>query len=79
MNAERRRQIGKIERLISEAKDQLDSVRADDQEALDRPPEGLRTSQQDQAMQEAIDALDSAFEDLESAEGDLAAARGGDP
>ncbi|MGI6175785.1 MAG: hypothetical protein ACOYJC_06455 [Christensenellales bacterium] len=66
MNKERKNQIQQAVNLSVEAKDILDDVRQDEQDALDNTPENLQSSDRYYENESAIEALDDAIENLDS-------------
>ena len=71
MNKARRKQLDEIQGKLSELRDMIDTVLAEEQEAYDNLPESLQESERGEAMQTAIDAMESAIESCEEAEGSL--------
>jgi phage shock protein A len=67
MNNERRKRIADVVSKLEEAKEELDSLRDEEQEAYDNTPESLQESDRGYAMQEAIDNLESACNSVEEA------------
>ena len=72
MNKQRRKELADIlakleelENLRSEIKERLETVRAEEEEALDNLPESLQDSERGQQMQEYIDTLDEAIDNLD--------------
>ena len=74
MNQQRRTKLKKARGLVSEAKEIVESVRDEEQEAYDNLPESIMDSERGERMEEAIDLLDSAVSNLESAEEDIGSA-----
>lgn len=66
MNAKRRKELEKVIALIEEAKNQLEALKEEEQEAFDNMPEGLQYSEKGERMEEVISYLDDAFSELES-------------
>ena len=71
MNKARRNQLAEIKEKLSELRDMIDTVLAEEQEAYDNLPESLQESERGEAMQTAIDAMESAIESCEEAESSL--------
>jgi hypothetical protein len=71
MNEERRGKIKEALKWISTAKDLIDSVREDEQAALDNLPEGLKESEQGRQMDEWVALLDEASNSCDSIDSDL--------
>lgn len=67
MNKYRRTAIAEIVEQLCEARDSLESVKDEEEEALENYPENLRYSERGEAMQEA-------FENLEEAHGAISEA-----
>ncbi len=76
MNKERRKTLKDILERISAIKDDIEGVKAEEEEALDALPESLRDGEHGTTMQEAVDALDSAYSLCESLESDIETAMG---
>lgn len=75
MNKLRRKElkdiISKLEELDSlrqEITEQLESVKYDEEEALNNLPESLQEGARGQHMQECIDTMENVIDDLESAD-----------
>lgn len=60
-----REKISELETLIEDAKNIAESVRDEEQEALDNMPESLQQGERGEAMQEAIEQLDALVDALE--------------
>jgi hypothetical protein len=83
MNKDRRSRIGKmvellhaaknkiealdVESALTEAKEALDEVRNEEQEAFDNMSENLQGGERGDAMQEAVSELESAVSELDEA------------
>lgn len=67
MNNERRKRIANVISKLEEAKEELDSLRDEEQEAYDNMPESLQESDRGYAMEEAVDNLESAYNSVEEA------------
>ena len=65
MNKNRRKMIRKIVEQLGGLKEELDSVKDEEQEALDSMPENLQESERGEEMQKAIDVMEDACGDLE--------------
>lgn len=65
MNAKRRKVIDKLSAQIEEIKMAIDSLRDDEQEALDNLPDSLQETERGEKMESAIEALDYASDDLQ--------------
>ena len=61
MNKARRKRIQDVQTQLEVLKQEIDSIMAEEQEALENMPESLQESERGEAMQEAIYALESAF------------------
>ena len=68
MNRQRRTEIRKAINLILEAKDILENVLADEQEAFDNLPEGFQCSERGETMEENISLLEDFIEYLDTDE-----------
>lgn len=66
MNKNRRKMIRKIVEQLGGLKEELDSVKDEEQDALDSMPENLQESERGEEMQMAIDVMEDACGDLES-------------
>lgn len=67
MNNIRRKTLQSIYDIITEAKDNLDEVRDEEECYKDNMPENLQGSERYERAEEAIDALESAISSLEDA------------
>ena len=65
MNKIRKKELAKIIDLLSEAKERLESVRDEEEEAFDNLPENLQESERGQSMQNAIDAMNDILDSLD--------------
>lgn len=68
MNDDRRKRIDEAMEHISAAREILDAVIAEEQEAFDNLPEGLQNSERGQKMEETVGSLYSVHSDLEDME-----------
>lgn len=75
MNKVRRKALDKVISKIEEAKEQLESLQAEEEEYRDNMPENLQGSERYEAadaavdnMSSAVDALDEAISSVESAQ-----------
>jgi hypothetical protein len=66
MNNDRRKQLAALAADIETAKDLLEGVRDEEQDAYDNLPESLQDGERGEVMQQAIEALDQALDDLGS-------------
>lgn len=71
MNNARRKRIDEAMKHLSLARELLETVRDEEQEAYDNLPENLQESERGQKMEEAVDSLDTAVSDLENVESSL--------
>lgn len=71
MNNNRRKRITEAMEHLSLAREILEVVRDEEQEAFDNLPESLQEGERGQKMEEAADALDTAVSDLEDMESSL--------
>ena len=67
MNNERRRQLELLRDAIEGLKLDLGELRDEEQDVFDNLPEGLRSGDRGEAVEECILSLDSASADLDSA------------
>ena len=58
MNKARRKELAEIVELLEEARERLEAVRDEEEEALENLPESLQASERGEAMQAAIDAME---------------------
>ena len=68
MNKVRRNELQKALDHLSEAKELLENVRNEEQDAFDNLPEGLQNADKGQAMEQAVQYLDEAIGQLEDVE-----------
>ena len=68
MNDDRRKRIDEAMEHISAARELLDTVIAEEQEAFDNLPQGLQGSERGQKLEETADSLYSIPSDLEDME-----------
>lgn len=68
MNKVRRKEIAKAIELLEQAREILESVRDDEQEAFDNMPESLQGSERGEAMEEYIYTLEEAIEAIDTDE-----------
>ena len=64
MNRERRKRLMFAVDLMSKAKDVVDNTLNDEQEAIDRIPENLDSSEAYSKMEDAIDLMENASDNL---------------
>ena len=76
MNNIRRKALDKLVSRIQDIRDELESIKYEEEECYENIPEGLKESERAEASQEAassmecaIDYLDSALDEIESAIG----------
>jgi hypothetical protein len=67
MNDARRIKITAIVNILQEAHDNLDDIKAEEEEFLDNMPEGVKSGDQGTKAAEAVDRLDDAITSLEQA------------
>jgi uncharacterized protein YukE len=67
MNESRRTRIAAIMNDIDGAKNMLEEILQEEEEAFDNLPESLQGSEKGETMQEAINTLQDALSDLDSA------------
>lgn len=68
MNKIRRKEIAKAIELMELAREILESVRDEEQEAFDNMPESLQGSERGEAMEEYIYTLEEAIEAMDTDE-----------
>lgn len=68
INDDRRKRIDEAMEHLSAAREILDTVIAEEQEAFDNLPEGLQNSERGQKMEETVGSLYSVHSDLEDME-----------
>ena len=66
MNKARRKEIARAIELMEQAREILESVRDEEQEAFDNMPESLQGSERGEAMEEYIYTLEEAVENLDT-------------
>ena len=71
MNKERRKELEKVEALISEARNLLEEVRDGEEDALCNLPESFQMSERGEKMEDAISSMNDVLDALEEAEGSL--------
>jgi uncharacterized phage infection (PIP) family protein YhgE len=67
MNNARRKSLSQLIGKLEAIKIDLEEIKESEQDALDNLPENMHESEQGQAMQSAIDAMDSADSEIGSA------------
>ncbi len=67
MNKIRRKKLGDAFELISQAKDILEAVKEEEQEAIDNLPDNFRFGERGEEMQGYIEMLDEAYNYLDDA------------
>ncbi len=65
MNKERRDRLSDVIASLEEAKDLLEDVKADEQEAFDNMPEGLQSSERGSKMMDYIDIMEEAGDKID--------------
>ena len=65
MNKARRKWLADVQAAIERAKEELEQIRDEEQEAYDNLPEGIQDSERGETMYENIDNLDTMAGDLE--------------
>jgi hypothetical protein len=71
MNVQTRIEVRAALETLSNVRSILETIRDDEQEKIDRMPEGYFSSAKGEKMQEDFDALENACNDLESIEDNL--------
>lgn len=72
MNAQRRKAIDAITDKLLELKEELESLRDEEQECYDNLPESLQYSERGEAMEENVSDLDEACDELDTVISNLA-------
>ena len=67
MNKHRRTAIAEIAEQISEARDSIESIKDEEEEAYENYPDSLKDTERGEAMQIAIETLEEAYSQLEEA------------
>lgn len=68
MNKARRTELSKIISLIEEARERLEAVRDEEQEAFDNLPENFQYSEKGETMEDYISTMDELLENLDTDE-----------
>jgi len=68
MNKARRKEIARAIELIEEAREILENVRDEEQDAFDNMPESIQSSERGEAMEEYISILDDFIDERLSAD-----------
>ena len=68
MNKLRRKEIARAIELMEQAREILEAVMEEEQEAFDNMPESLQCSERGEAMEEYIGTLEEAIDNLEADE-----------
>lgn len=71
MNAKRRERISAVIQKLGEIKDEIETLRDEEQEAFESMPESLQQSDRGQSSESSVDALNQACNNLEGATTDL--------
>ena len=66
MNKLRRKEIAKAIELMEEAREILETVRDEEQEAYDNMPESLQNSERGETMEEYISTIEGCMDNLET-------------
>lgn len=76
MNKIRRKQLSDIMDKIAEVQELLESVRDEEQEAMDNMPESLQASERYTTMSDAVESMDLALYSLQEAADNIECAIG---
>lgn len=68
MNKPRRKELARVIDLIEQAREILEAVMDEEQEALDNMPESLQQSERGQAMEDYIYTMEEMLENLDTDE-----------
>lgn len=71
MNKTRRKELASIVELIEEARERLEAVKDEEQEAFDNMPESLQESERGETMQEYINIMEKLLDALEDGTDEL--------
>lgn len=66
MNKIRRKEIARAIELMEQAREILEAVRDEEQEAFDNMPESIQTSERGEAMEDYIYTIEEAMENLDT-------------
>ena len=77
MNAQRRKQLERIEALITEARSLLEEVVTEEKDAYDNMPESIQNSERGETMSDNLSQLEDMVANLEEAEDILINVRNG--
>jgi len=78
MNASRRKQLVEAISCVSQAKQIIEEVQSEEQDAFDNMPESLQSGEKGEAMSEGLDHLQEFIDALDELEnGDVATMAGG--
>ena len=66
MNRIRRKELAEIISLIEEARERLEAVRDDEQEAFDNLPESIQYSERGETMEEYISTMEELLDYLDT-------------
>lgn len=67
MNKTRRQQLNELAEKIRELNDEVETLRAEEQDYYDNMPESFQDGEKGERAQDAIDAMDEALEYLDNA------------
>lgn len=67
MNKRRREKISKAVNYLKTARDLVDTVMSEEQDAFDSTPESIQDSEKGEKMEEAIGNLDDAIDNIDTA------------
>ena len=67
MNKERRIRLEKIVFALEDLRDQIESIKVEEEGCYDNLPEGLQDSERGEQMQENIDNLDEVYDQVDEA------------
>jgi len=75
VNKDRRKRLAEIEGKLEELKDQLEAIRAEEEEAFDNLPESIQDGEKGQnidanreALEQAVDSLDESLNAIRQAD-----------
>ena len=71
MNKQRRKELEKALNLLADARQIIEGIRDEEQEAYDNLPDGIRDSERGEQMDEYVCTLDEAVSEIENREDEL--------
>ena len=68
MNKARRKELARVVDLLDQARDLLDTIRDEEQEAFDNLPESIQCSERGEAMENCISTMEEMLDYLDTGE-----------